>query len=80
MTARHEQPATVLMQQFWSAQRSRGEKPRTVLGLVPLSQQEPCQPVAWGVLRSYVEMIQARQTKPDDFEIREFYPDQQVTA
>lgn len=79
MTARHEQPAAELMRQFWRAQLSRGEKPRPVLGLVPLSQQEPRQPIAWGCLRSYVEMIQARQAQPDAWEIQEFYPNEVTT-
>lgn len=76
MTPRHERPATELMQEYWKAQRARGEKLRPALGLVALAgAQHPAGHVlSWGLLRSYVEQVQGRQPDPDKWEIREFAP------
>lgn len=69
MTAR---TAIELMQQFWSAQQARGEKPRRVFGLVSPATGEV---VTWGVLRAYIEAQHDRRGDKDKLEIREFHPE-----
>lgn len=71
-----DKTATELMQLFWKAQRERGDTPRRLYGLVSLGggMQPKGYVISWGLLRDYVEMIQARLGDADKWEIQEFEP------
>lgn len=65
-----------LMQSYWAACRSRGEKPKRCFALVAKAgAPEPVGTmVTWGVLRKYVEQQQENRGNVPHYEIQEFHP------